>query len=38
VRTEEENKKNPTSKIFNTYNNKVDKKAAIPYLIKKKEE
>jgi hypothetical protein len=36
VRTEEENKKNPTSKIFNTYNNKVDKKAATPYLIKKK--
>jgi FtsZ-binding cell division protein ZapB len=26
----------PTSKIFNTYINKVDKKAATPYLIKKK--
>jgi hypothetical protein len=29
-------KKKPTSKIFNTYTNKVDKKAATPYLIKKK--
>jgi hypothetical protein len=31
-----ENKKNPTSKISNTYLNKVNKKAATPYLIKKK--
>ena len=29
-------KQNPTSKISNTYTNKVDKKAATPYLIKKK--
>ena len=29
-------KQKPTSKIFNTYINKVDKKAATPYLIKKK--
>jgi hypothetical protein len=29
-------KQNPTSKISNTYINKVDKKAATPYLIKKK--
>jgi hypothetical protein len=28
-------KQNPTSKIPNTYINKVDKKAATPYLIKK---
>jgi hypothetical protein len=28
-------KQNPTSKISNTYINKVDKKAATPYLIKK---
>jgi hypothetical protein len=26
----------PTNKISNTYNNKMDKKAATPYLIKKK--
>jgi hypothetical protein len=30
------NKQKPTSKISNTYINKVDKKAATPYLIKKK--
>jgi hypothetical protein len=30
-------KQKPTSKISNTYNNKVDKKAATPYLIKEKE-
>jgi hypothetical protein len=29
-------KQRPSSKIFNTYINKVDKKAATPYLIKKK--
>jgi hypothetical protein len=29
-------KKNPTGKISNTYINKVDKKTATPYLIKKK--
>jgi hypothetical protein len=29
-------KQKPTSKISNTYVNKVDKKAATPYLIKKK--
>jgi hypothetical protein len=29
-------KKNPTSKISNTYINKVDKMVATPYLIKKK--
>jgi hypothetical protein len=29
-------KQKPTSKIYNTYINKVDKKAATPYLIKKK--
>jgi hypothetical protein len=28
-------KQKPTSKISNTYNRKVDKKAATPYLIKK---
>jgi PBP1b-binding outer membrane lipoprotein LpoB len=32
----EADKKKPTSKIFNTYTNKVDKKAATLYLIKKK--
>jgi hypothetical protein len=31
-----DNKKKPTSKISNTYINMVDKKAATPYLIKKK--
>jgi hypothetical protein len=31
-----EDKQKPTSKISNTYINKVDKKAATPYLIKKK--
>jgi hypothetical protein len=29
-------KQNPISKFFNTYINKVDKKAPTPYLIKKK--
>jgi hypothetical protein len=29
-------KEKPTSKISNTYINKVDKKASTPYLIKKK--
>jgi hypothetical protein len=29
-------KQKPTSKISNTYINKVDKRAATPYLIKKK--
>jgi hypothetical protein len=29
-------KQKPSSKISNTYINKVDKKAATPYLIKKK--
>jgi hypothetical protein len=29
-------KQKPTSKISNTYINKVNKKAATPYLIKKK--
>jgi hypothetical protein len=32
----QELKQKPTSKISNTYINKVDKKVAIPYLIKKK--
>jgi hypothetical protein len=36
AKTGGEKKKRPTSKIFNTYINKVDKKAATPYLIKKK--
>jgi hypothetical protein len=31
-------KQKPTSKIYNTYINKVDKKDATPYLIKKKKE
>jgi hypothetical protein len=31
-----EKQKKPTSKISNTYINKVDKKASTPYLIKKK--
>jgi GH18 family chitinase len=35
LKTERDNKKKPTSKISNTYTNKVDKKAATPYLIKK---
>jgi hypothetical protein len=34
--TGEKQKKNPTRKISNTYINKVDKMAATPYLIKKK--
>jgi hypothetical protein len=36
AKTKEKQKKRPTSKIFNTYINKVDKKAAKSYLIKKK--
>jgi hypothetical protein len=36
VKTGDKQKQKPTSKISNTYINKVDKKAAIPYLIKKK--
>jgi hypothetical protein len=31
-------KQKPSSKISNTYINKVDKKTATPYLIKKKKE
>jgi hypothetical protein len=33
---EEKQKKKATSKVSNTYINKVDKKVATPYLIKKK--
>jgi hypothetical protein len=36
VKTEGEKKKKTTSKISNTYINKVDKKAATSYLIKNK--
>jgi hypothetical protein len=36
AKTEDKLKKKPTSKISNTYINKVDKKDATPYLIKKK--
>jgi hypothetical protein len=36
VKTGRVKKKKPTSKISNTYTNKVDKKVATPYLIKKK--
>ena len=36
AKKKEKNKKE-TSKLFNTYTNKVDKKASIPYLLKKKE-
>jgi hypothetical protein len=36
VKTGEKQKKKPTSKISDTYINKVDKRAATPYLIKKK--
>jgi hypothetical protein len=32
----EKQKKRTTSKVSNTYINKIDKKAATPYLIKKK--
>jgi hypothetical protein len=32
----EKQKKRPTCKVSNNYINKVDKKAATPYLIKKK--
>ena len=33
---EKEKNKKSTSKLSNTYNNKVDKKASTPYLLKKK--
>jgi hypothetical protein len=36
AKTRGDKKKRPTSKISNTYTNKVDKKAVTPYLIKKK--
>jgi hypothetical protein len=36
AKTEDKLKQKPTSKISNTYINKVDKKYATPYLIKKK--
>jgi hypothetical protein len=36
AKIEGEKKKTPINKISNTYTNKVDKKAATPYLIKKK--
>jgi hypothetical protein len=36
AKTGEKQNKRPTSKISNSYINKVDKKAATPYLIKKK--
>jgi hypothetical protein len=36
AKTRGEKKKKPTRKISNTYTNKVDKKVATPYLIKKK--
>jgi hypothetical protein len=36
TRDKQKLKQKPTSKISNTYISKVDKKAAIPYLIKKK--
>jgi hypothetical protein len=36
AKTEDKQKQKPTSKISNTYINKVDKKAATPYLIKNK--
>ena len=35
AKKKEKNKK-PISKLFNTYTNKVDKKASTPYLLKKK--
>jgi hypothetical protein len=38
AKIEEKQKKRPTSKFFNTYINKVDKKVTTPYLIKKKKE
>jgi GH18 family chitinase len=38
VKAGEKQKKKATSKISNTYINKVDKKATTPYLIKKKNE
>jgi hypothetical protein len=34
--TRDKQKQKPSSKISNTYINKLDKKAATPYLIKKK--
>jgi hypothetical protein len=36
VKTGERRKKMPTSKISNTYINKVNKKVVTPYLVKKK--
>jgi hypothetical protein len=36
VKTGKKQKKKPTSKIFNTYINKVDKKETTPYIINKK--
>ena len=36
AKTGDKQKQKPTSKISNTYISKVDKKAATPYLIKKK--
>jgi hypothetical protein len=36
AKTRDKLKQKPTSKISNTYINKVEKKVAIPYLIKKK--
>jgi hypothetical protein len=36
AKTGDKQKQKPTSKISNTYINKVNKKAATPYLIKKK--
>jgi hypothetical protein len=36
VKIGDKQKQKPTSKISNTYINKVDKKAATPYLIKRK--
>jgi hypothetical protein len=35
AKTGGDKKKRPTSKISNTYTNKVDKKVATPYVIKK---
>ena len=34
--TKKEKNKKETSKLYNTYTNKVDKKASTPYLLKKK--
>jgi hypothetical protein len=38
VKTREKQKKKATSKISNTYINKVDNKVATPYLIKRRME